>query len=217
LPPLFDNRAGQYYVYGHQPKPDQMTEKRANESESAARIAFRRAVKSLVTWGEDISRVFPHADVEFFPDAGSKGKTQRAALRVMFTRAVSGDAQKKDAAYAGFWVTAEANSWRDEIMYEIRPYRGPGDNFGKSHRSNTLPRWFGFALPHTFWSLHDFPLHDEWEGFRSGIEFSRDGRVPQEWRSDLHILYYNGYRRGIFEDPVKVLESLPLRPGLIPE
>ncbi len=194
-----------------------MTEKRANQPESAARIAFRRAVKSLATWGGDIGYTFPHADVTFFPDAGSRGNTQRAALRVMFTRAVSGEAQKKDAAYAGFWVTAEANSWRDEVMYEIRPYRGPDDNFGKSHRSNTLPRWFGFALPHTFWSLHDLPLWDEREGFRSGIEFSRDGRVPQEWRSDLHILYYNGYRRGIFEDPVKVLESLPPRPGLIPE
>ena len=41
--------------------------------------------------------------------------------------------------------------------------------------------------------------------------------MPDIWRHDLHTLYFYGFDKGIFEDPVKVLESLPPRRGWIPE
>lgn len=216
---LFDKHIGQDYVYGHQPKTDHMTDKRANESESAAQAAlrepFRRASESLAAWSEDLQRTFPHADIEFFPEAGSKWKTSRAALRIMFTRAVIGEKAKPNADYAGLWVVAQHHPRNKEVMFEIRPYLGPGDKFGTSHRSNNMPRFLGFKFD--WWTHHDLPLFDQREGFRQEFYFSADGRVPREIRHDLNTLYYYGYAYGLFEDPVKVLESQPGRPGMIPE
>ncbi len=103
-----------------------------NKSEGAAQAAlkapFQRAVADMTAWAEDVARGFPHADVEFFPDAGSRGKTSRAALRIMFSRAVIGEAAKH-AHSAGLWVTAEHKAGLEDVTFAIRPYRGPDDKF----------------------------------------------------------------------------------------
>ncbi len=187
----------------------------ASAADAALMAPFNRAVHDLAAWGERIRQSFPHADVEFHPQTGT-AKKSRAALRVSFERAVIGDA-KEHAAYAGFWITAEHNPWRGDVIYEVLPYQGPDDRFGKSGHSSTMPRWLGFFEHHTFWSLHGLPLADKDEGFRREIEFSADGQLPPTMRNDLNRLYYYGYSKGIFEDPVEVLSKLPLRPGLIPE
>lgn len=191
-----------------------------NEFESAAQAAlkapFRRAAADLAAWGEKISRSSPHAGVEFVPDASSNKNTSRAALRIMFTDAVIGKAAAH-AGYAGLWVVAEHNTRHGDVTFEVRPYKGPNDDFGASNKNNLMPRWFGFAAAHTFWSLHDLPLVDEDEGFRRERYISRTGALPNELPNDLNRLYYNGYRKEIFEDPVAVLAARPLAPGLMLE
>ena len=189
-----------------------------NESKSAAQAALRapfgRAAADLAAWGEKVGRGFPHAAVEFVPDAGSSKNTSRAALRIMFTDAVIGKTAKH-ADYAGLWVVAEHNARHGDVTYEVRPYRGENDKFGTSNRSNQLPRWLGFA--ETFWSLNNLPLVDEYEGFRQERYHSRTGALPKELPNDLNRLYYYGYDKKIFEDPVAVLAGRPLSPDMMPE
>jgi hypothetical protein len=177
---------------------------------------FQRAVAGMTAWGKDVARTFPHADVEFFPDAGSRGRTGRAALRIMFSRAVIGDAARH-AQSAGFWVTAEHNTRGEDVTFAIRPYRGPDDKFGASNKSSLMPRLLGFGPRLDWWTYHGMALVDDSEGFRREFYNSADGRLPREMRHDLNSLYYNGYRRGLLEDPVAVLAALPPRPGFIPE
>ena len=167
-------------------------------------------------WADDIARVFPHADIKFFPDAGSHGKTSRAALRIMFSRAVFGEAAKY-AHSAGLCVTAEHKTGRDDVSYSIRPYRGPDDKFGASNKSSLMPKLLGFGPRLDWWTYHEMALTDDDEGFRREFYNSANGHLPREIRNDLNALYYNGYRRGLLEDPVDVLAALPSRRGFIPE
>ena len=198
-----------------------MTESGAtNEFGSAAQAAlkapFQRAVADMAAWADDVARGFPHADVEFFPDAASHGKTSRAALRIMFSRAVIGEAAEH-AHSAGFWLTAEHDTRRKDVTFAIRPYRGPDDKFGASNKSSLMPKLLGFGPRLDWWTYHGMALVDDSEGFRREFYNSADGRLPREIRNDLNTLYYNGYRRGLLEDPLAVLAALPPRPVFIPE
>jgi len=170
----------------------------------------------MAAWAEDVARGFPHADVEFFPDAGSRGKTSRAALRIMFSRAVIGEGAG-NAHSAGLWVTAEHDARRGDVRFAIRPYRGPDDKFGASNKSSLMPKLLGFGPRLDWWTYHGMMLVDDSEGFRREFYNSADGRLPREIRNGLNTLYCTGYNRGLLEDPVAVLAALPPRPGFIPE
>ncbi len=76
-----------------------------------------------------------------------------------------------------------------------------------------MPKLLRFGPRLDWWTYNEMALTDDSEGFSREFYHSANGRLPREIRGELNTLYYNGYRRGLLEDPVAVLEALPPRPG----